>query len=402
MIQIQKDVSLAMYSSFHIGGKASHFVEIKTTEDALEAWQFGQTQKLPIFFLGGGSNVLFPDQGLEALIIKNSINFIEKLPNDQVHVGAGTYTTALAQFCADNELSGIEKLFALPGTFGGAIVGNAGTLGTEIKDVLLSATLINPQGEIITAPASTLDFQYRESNLKRTHQLVLSGIIQLKPGQKDTIKQVMTDTKNWRRDHQPGGFSGGSFFKNPEGYSAGQLIEQAGLKGYTIGGAQVSPKHANFLTNTGKATSKDVMLLAAHIKEVVKSQFGIELVEEIRPIQVWVPIALLLTSTLMSTNFHSKIHLSNDTKEYIEKKLQSLSKYYVGADADGVHTVVDVDHNHEKNNTGISMEARITVGKKVFIATERSTTVEEGIDLIHDKLKTQLQRHKEKQQENHE
>ncbi len=104
----------------------------------------------------------------------------------------------------------------------------------------------------------------------------------------------------------------------------------------------------------------------------------------------------------MPTNFHSKIHLNNDTKDYIEKKLQSLSKYYVGVDADAVHTIVDVDHNHEKNNTGISIEVRITVGKKVFIATERSTTVEEGIDLIHNKLKTQLQRHKEKQQEQYE
>lgn len=281
MLSIKENVPLATYSSFHIGGPAKYFVEIKTADEALEALKYAVDQGLKTFFLGGGTNVLFPDEGINALVIRSTINSIEK--NDtRLKVGSGVYTTTLAQYCLKHSLSGIEALFGLPGTIGGAIHGNAGTLGTEMKDVLESVTLINHAHQLETVTAESLALTYRGSVLKQSPKLIIECTIKLIPGDPLIMSQKMTETKNWRREKQPGGFTAGSFFKNPPGTSAGFLIEQAGLKGFSIGGAQVSTKHANFLSNTGKATSKDVMMLAAHIKQVVHAKLGIELVEEIQ------------------------------------------------------------------------------------------------------------------------
>ena len=126
-----------------------------------------------------------------------------------------------------------------------------------------------------------MEFDYRESKFKKHPQFIVSCTLRLTPGNPEAIQQLMADTKNWRKEKQPGGFTAGSFFKNPPDTSSGYLIDQAGLKGFQIGGAQVSEKHVNFLTNTGKATSKDVMMLAAHIKKTVQEKFGIQLVEEV-------------------------------------------------------------------------------------------------------------------------
>ena len=281
---IQENVSLKVYNSFHTGGPAQYFVEIKTSEAAIEALNFARDQQLPVLFLGGGTNVLFPDEGIQGLVIKNSINFIQSIDDTHLSVGAGVYTTTLAQHCLNLKLSGIEALFGLPGTIGGAIRGNAGTLGTEIKDVIIDVTLVNENNQLKTYPASYCEFAYRESILKRIPAFITHCTIALSPGDETAIKNKMTETKNWRRDKQPGGFTAGSYFKNPPGASAGALIDQAGLRGFAIGPAQVSPKHANFLTNTGKATTKDVMILAAHVKKVVYEKFGIELEEEVKVI----------------------------------------------------------------------------------------------------------------------
>lgn len=281
MLSIKENVPLAIYSSFHIGGPARYFAEIKSSEEALEALEYAKKNNLKTFFLGGGTNILFPDEGINALVIKSAIATIEKNAL-QLKVGSGVYTTTLAQYCLQHSLSGIETLFGLPGTIGGAIHGNAGSLGTEIKDVIESVTVINAQHQLETLQVSELAFTYRGSALKLAPKFILHCVMNLVPGDPATMSQKMTETKNWRRDKQPGGFTAGSFFKNPPNTSAGYLIEQAGLKGFSIGGAEVSNKHANFLTNTGKATNKDVMMLAAHVKQVVQEKFGITLVEEIQ------------------------------------------------------------------------------------------------------------------------
>ncbi|MBI4836194.1 MAG: UDP-N-acetylmuramate dehydrogenase [Candidatus Abawacabacteria bacterium] len=280
MLAIKQNIPLALYSSFHIGGPAEFFVEVKNAAEAVEALDYAATNKLTTFFLGGGTNILFPDHGLSGLTIRSNINHIER--NDtQLKVGSGVYTTTLAQFCLEQSLSGIEALFGLPGTIGGAIRGNAGSLGTEIKDVLQEVTIIDNKNQIVTLPAADLEFSYRESTIKHHPRFVIECTMTLTLGDPTEIKTKMDGTKKWRKEKQPGGFTAGSFFKNPPGTSAGHLIDQAGLKGFSIGDAQVSLKHANFLTNTGKATKKDVMMLAAHIKQVVLEKFGIHLIEEV-------------------------------------------------------------------------------------------------------------------------
>lgn len=281
-MDIRQNVNLKLYNTFHTGGSAEYFVEVKTIEEAQEALKFAHQNKLPLLFLGGGSNVLFPDEGIRGLVIKNNINFIEAIDATHLSVGAGVYTTTLAQHCLKLKLSGMEALFALPGTVGGAIRGNAGTLGTEMKDVISDVTMINDDNQLQTYPASYFEFEYRGSILKRIPNFITHCTIALVPGDENAIQAKMTETKNWRRDKQPGGFTAGSYFKNPPGTSAGALIDQAGLRGFSLGPAQVSPKHANFLTNTGKATTKDVIMLAAHVKKVVLDKFGIELEEEVK------------------------------------------------------------------------------------------------------------------------
>ncbi len=281
-MDIRENVNLSLYNTFHTGGAAQFFAEVKTVEAAQEALLYAHKHQLPVLFLGGGSNVLFPDEGIKGLVIKNSINFIQSLDDTHLSVGAGVYTTSLAQHCLKLKLSGIEALFGLPGTVGGAIRGNAGTLGTEIKDVLVDVTLIDDNNQLQTYPASYFEFEYRESILKRIPHFVTHCTIALTPGDEALIQNKMIETKNWRKDKQPGGFTAGSYFKNPPGTSAGALIDQAGLRGFNLGPAQVSPKHANFLTNTGKATTKDVIMLAAHVKKIVLEKFGIELEEEVK------------------------------------------------------------------------------------------------------------------------
>lgn len=279
-MDIKRNVPLKIYSSFHTGGNADYFVEVKTDQEAIQALKFSEIEELPVFFLGAGTNILIPDEGIRGLVMKNSINFV-KQENTILNVGSGVYTTTLAQIALEKELSGIETLFGLPGTIGGAIRGNAGTLGTEIKDILQSVTLINEDLTLEKVAPEALKFGYRESALKDEPRFVVSCEIKLTQGDTETIKQKMLETKNWRKEKQPGGFTAGSFFKNPPDTSAGYLIDQAGLKGFRIGEAQVSDKHANFLINTGNATSKDVMMLAAHIKKVVFEKFGTELTEEV-------------------------------------------------------------------------------------------------------------------------
>lgn len=281
-MNLRENVNLKLYNTFHTGGQAEYFVEVKTIEDAQTALQFAKEKHLEVLFLGGGSNVLFPDEGIKGLVIKNNINFIESIDDTHLSVGAGVYTTSLAQHCLKLKLSGIEALFGLPGTIGGAIRGNAGTLGTEMKDVIVDVTMINDQGQLQTYPANYFQFEYRGSILKRVPHFITHCTIALVPGDEIAIQTKMTETKNWRRDKQPGGFTAGSYFKNPPGTSAGAVIDQAGLKGFSLGSAQVSPKHANFLTNTGEATTKDVIMLAAHVKKVVFDKFGIELEEEVK------------------------------------------------------------------------------------------------------------------------
>lgn len=279
-MEIKQNISLKIYSSFHTGGSADNFIEVKTAEDALEALKLAKEKNWPVFFLGGGTNLLFPDEGMRGLVIRNGINSIEKNGNE-LKVGTGVYTTSLAQFAQKHSLSGIERLFGLPGTIGGAIRGNAETHKTSISDVLKDVTFINENLELETVSPKELAFDYRESKFKKHPQFIVSCTMTLTPGNPEEIQKLMIDTKNWRKEKQPGGFTAGSFFKNPPDTSAGYLIDQAGLKGFSIGAAKVSEKHANFLTNTGNATSKDVMMLAAHIKKTILEKFGIQLVEEV-------------------------------------------------------------------------------------------------------------------------
>ena len=198
-MEIKQNINLALYSSFHTGGPAEFFIEVKNSDEAQEALQFAHDKKLPVLFFGGGTNVLFPDEGIKGLVIRNAINFIENIDNTHLSVGAGVYTTTLAQHCLKLGLSGIEALFGLPGTIGGAIRGNAGTLGTEIKDVIVDVTMINGKNEIAVYPASYFEFAYRESKLMKHPAFITHCTIALKPGNPIEIEQKMIETKKCQK-----------------------------------------------------------------------------------------------------------------------------------------------------------------------------------------------------------
>jgi UDP-N-acetylmuramate dehydrogenase len=280
-MKIKKQELLKNHSYIRIGGPAHIFVEAESTEDLLNAIKIAKDSNLPYYIIGGGSNILFPDEGYHGVIIKTTgLNDIT-IYGTKVKVKAGIRLPYLVNELLRAELSGMEQLCEIPGTIGGAISGNAGAFGREIGELFIEGVVLTPDGHIVKITQKDLNFSYRRSDLKKIG-ILIEATLQLVPSTSDKIKSAMEEFKSRRRETQPvGELTLGSVFKNPEGISAGYLLDRAGLKGFTVGGAKFSEKHANFIVNFSNATYQDVLELIKIGFEKVKEMFNIELEREI-------------------------------------------------------------------------------------------------------------------------
>ncbi len=308
LMNFKKDVSLAPYTTFKIGGPAELFYEAATIEEIVAAVIKGREAGIPITILGGGTNILIGDKGIGGLVIKNNAGSIairgmkasyragKKVGSVYVEADSGVLFNKLVRFTVDEGLGGLEAHLGLPGTVGGAIYMNSKWTKpvSYVGDVVYQATILTPQNETKIVDRSYFRFAYDTSVIQKTGDIVLRVVFALTPGQKEDLWTIANQSIAYRRASQPQGVkSPGCTFRNlsqaeaiavaspNQTTSAGFLVDHAGLKGLAIGDAQISPVHANFIVNTGHATAQDVVTLIELARRKVKEQFGIELVEEI-------------------------------------------------------------------------------------------------------------------------
>ena len=276
---------LCGHTSFRIGGPADCFVITETQQQFMDVWTLCRAQNVPLFVIGNGSNLLVSDEGVEGVVLQ--------LPSSQPPVFNGDTVTAfggmsLGKLClaaCENGLSGLEFAYGIPGTVGGGVYMNAGAYGGEMADVIESVTVLCDDGTTMVLNNAQMCFGYRHSVCMEKPYIVLSVTLRLTPGEKETIRSKMDEFLSRRKEKQPLEYpSGGSFFKRPAGYFAGALIEQSGLKGASVGGAQISEKHAGFLINRGGATCRDVMQLSEYVQQVVLEKHGVLLQCEVQKI----------------------------------------------------------------------------------------------------------------------
>lgn len=285
---VKEDELLAKHTTFKIGGPAQYFFIAKTSQDIVKAVKAARQLKIPYFLLGGGSNILIADKGVNGLVIKTQNSKIsaqdEKTQNNcQVLTDSGVKLNQLVAFCIKKQLTGMEWAAGIPGTVGGAVLGNAGTKDGEMKDVLVWVKALDKNNKIVQFNQAQCQFAYRDSIFKHDGFIILESLFKLKSGSGEDIQRKVKENIKKRQQGQPYNWpSAGCIFKNPSGESAGRLIEEAGLKGQKMGGAVVSEKHANFIVNTGSATAEQVIMLISLIKQKVRTKFNIQLQEEIQ------------------------------------------------------------------------------------------------------------------------
>jgi UDP-N-acetylmuramate dehydrogenase len=300
-LQSASNVPLSRYTTSRLGGPADVLIEANSADDLKQIVIAARKASLSLFILGGGANVLVSDIGVRGLTIINKAKRIEFRDNGLVWCEAGTILPTLARECIAHGLGGLEWALGVPGTIGGAVVGNAGAHGSDIAANLVSATILNERNEVVEWSKDYFQYEYRSSRIKRsqksevrmqnaaraTQYVVLAATFQLTIEDQLALEQKAAEFTEYRRRTQPTGASIGSMFKNPEGNSAGRLIEQAGLKGTTIGGAEISSIHANFFVNRGGATASNVKALIDLARQRVKEKFGVELELEIELVGEW-------------------------------------------------------------------------------------------------------------------
>lgn len=287
MIRLQQE-ALSGHTSFRIGGPAQYYFIPETREEVAEALGFAEENHLPYYILGKGSNVLFSDAGFSGVVIEvgKGMENMSVQPDGTVLAEAGISLSAMAARLAREGMSGFAFAGGIPGTLGGAITMNAGAYGGEIKDCIQSAKVMTPKGEILNLSKDELELGYRTSVIQKKKYIVLEGTFHFQEGNPKEIQAGMKELNQKRREKQPLEFpSAGSTFKRPEGYFAGKLIEDAGLRGYRIGDAQVSEKHCGFVVNRGHATSAEVRQLIQDVQKKVKETFGVELEPEVRIVE---------------------------------------------------------------------------------------------------------------------
>ncbi|MGW8317865.1 MAG: UDP-N-acetylmuramate dehydrogenase [Candidatus Promineifilaceae bacterium] len=294
--RFQLNVPMARYTSARVGGPAEMFVTVNSSSELLIAVDLAYNQRIPYLILGGGSNILVADRGIQGLVILNKARNVHFRPTGfgvVCTVESGMNLSSLARQCISKGLGGLEWAVSIPGSVGGAVVGNAGAHGSDMSHCLIAATVWEPGSGSRIYSNDEMEYGYRDSVLKKEHgkdqpsRLVVSAELELKPEAVEILVARADGFVAHRKQTQPGGASVGSMFKNPENYYAGYLIEAAGLKGYRCGGAYISEKHANFFICEEDATAEDVRALIAEAWNAVREQFGVELELEVQLVGDW-------------------------------------------------------------------------------------------------------------------
>lgn len=280
---IKVNEPMKKHITFKVGGPADILLEPSDEEQIIKSIEICKNNNIPYIVIGNGSNLLVRDGGIRGVIIKLSgLNFI-KVDGNYITAGAGVVLKDVSDVALENSLTGFEFASGIPGSVGGAVFMNAGAYDGEMKNIISSVTVLDKEGNIVTLEKDELEFGYRTSSVKTEGYIVISAQFELQLGDKVKIKNRIDELTQKREEKQPLEYaSAGSTFKRPEGYFAGKLIQDAGLKGFTIGGAAVSQKHSGFVINTGNATAQDVLDVIKHVQDEVKNQFGVELKTEVR------------------------------------------------------------------------------------------------------------------------
>lgn len=284
--QFLREEPMKKHITFRVGGPAACFLTPSTKEQIREILHICQEEKTPYFILGNGSNLLVSDQGFDGVVLQVYKNMNQvTVEGEHLRVQAGALLSATARKALEAGLTGMEFAAGIPGTMGGAAVMNAGAYGGEMKDILESVTVLTPEGEQKELKNEELQLGYRTSVVKEKGYIVLEAVLSLKKGDPEAIKSRMDELKEQRVTKQPLEYpSAGSTFKRPEGYFAGKLIMDAGLRGYLVGEAQVSEKHCGFVINRGNATAADVRTLMQNVADIVEEKFGVRLEPEVKMI----------------------------------------------------------------------------------------------------------------------
>lgn len=281
---ILTDEPMSRHTTFRVGGPADFFVTPKAKEEVRDVIRICKEAGMPYYIIGNGSNLLVSDAGYRGVIVQiyKEMNEV-KVEGDLVKAQAGALLSGIAAKALGAELSGFEFASGIPGTIGGACVMNAGAYGGEMKDVLESVTVLTGGGKIIELGRNELELGYRTSVIAKKGYIVLGAVLKLERGDGEKIKTYMDELKEKRVTKQPLEYpSAGSTFKRPEGYFAGKLIEDAGLRGFQVGGAQVSEKHCGFVINRDHATAADIMELMRQVQIRVKENSGVDLEPEVK------------------------------------------------------------------------------------------------------------------------
>ena len=282
--QIKPEEPMKNHVTFRVGGPADFFVTPKNYEELSGVLKCCAKYEMPCYIMGNGSNLLVSDQGYRGVVIQlfRQLNDIQ-CEGNVIRTQAGALLSAVANRALEEKLTGFEFAAGIPGTLGGACVMNAGAYGGEMKDVLKSVTVLTREGERITLQKNELELGYRTSIIAKKDYIVLEAEIELETGDAEEIKAVMDDLKERRTTKQPLEYpSAGSTFKRPEGYFAGKLIQESGLQGFQVGGAQVSEKHCGFVINKDQATAADIAELIRQVQDRVEEKFGVRLETEVK------------------------------------------------------------------------------------------------------------------------
>lgn len=272
------------HTTFRTGGPADIFIMPKSLEEVKASIEILQKHHIPILVIGNGSNLLVSDKGIRGAVLHIGGRMSEiSVDGETIYAQGGVLLSTLSAKAAENSLTGLEFASGIPGSLGGAVTMNAGAYGGEMKDVLVSADVLTKELEVKTILAEDLHLSYRHSVLPEKEYILLNATLRLKKGNLDEIRNKMKELGEQRREKQPLQFpSAGSTFKRPEGYFAGKLIQDADLKGKSIGGAQVSEKHAGFVINKGNATTQDILDLISFCQQTVFDKFGVSLETEVK------------------------------------------------------------------------------------------------------------------------
>lgn len=278
------DEPMKQHTTFKIGGPADYFLVPESGEEAGEIIKICKQTDIPYFILGNGSNLLVGDGGYRGVVIQIYRNMSAVTTEGTIITAqAGALLPSVAAVAKNASLTGFEFAGGIPGTVGGAAVMNAGAYGGEMKDVLVEVTVMDADGNIFTIPAEKLELGYRTSIIKKAGYIVLEAKIRLEEGNQEAIRERMKELTIQRTTKQPLEFpSAGSTFKRPEGYFAGKLVMDSGLRGYQVGGARVSEKHCGFVINAGGATAKDVRTLMENVRDIVYKKYGVTLEPEVK------------------------------------------------------------------------------------------------------------------------